>query len=430
MKNIDHSKALFALLAVLSSSAMATTYTWNGGENYFDVAAAWKIGSATATSCPTEGDEIKIAAADTVIKLRDDETIGKIGMIQALTSPVIDLNGHSLLTTLSDSTFLLHSKYAVAENLETFLPTLTIKNGTLDAKVNFQFFNGSNPATGCVVFDNSRYVDGNLFYLTGGTYGIGNGFRVFVQNGSYVKLSDNINNFAWRTDSASGYGFFCVRGNGSYFTTSYENNGRSSFTVNGNHNALYVLDGAAATMTMALCIGGREYSTNNFVEVDNASLTNQFDLAFGCYNTWGTWKEFQYVDNPQLRIKGTDARVLVGGDLRIIDGISAEIRYTVPTNGFAETPLTANTLSVLDRNPEYESGGSAKIVVDARDWRAANPGASQTLLTLATANSSGLQRLVGNATIRGSNCSLTVTDDGLSVVLKAPPRSGFAMILR
>lgn len=401
------------------------TFTWKGGAGDFEDAAAWRISSTDATSYPTVNDIIGITAADTVITLRNDETIARIGTINSLTRPVIDLNGHSLLTTSSDSTFLLLSEYAVAENLETFRPTLTVRNGILGANVNFQVYNGSRPATGCVVFDNSRYIDGKLFYR------VGNGFRVFVQNGSYVKLSSAVNNFAWEHDAAfSGYGFFCVRGRGSYFTTTYDNSGSSSFTVNGNHNALYVLDGAAATMTMALCIGGRNYSTNSFVEVDNASLTNKYDLAFGCYNNWGTWREFQYVDNPQLRIKGTDARVLVGGDLRIIDGISAEIRYTVPTNGFATTPLTANTLSVHDRNSEYESRGSARFVIDAKDWKVANPESSLTLLTLTTPNSAALQRLVGNATIHGSHCSLRVTDDGRSVVLTAPPRSGFIMVYR
>ena len=405
--------------------AAGATFTWNTDAGDFESAASWKLGTEAASSYPTTNDTIDIAKSGAVVTLRSDETVAGIASIGQTSNPVLDLNGHALRTTSSKETMLLNYNYATEENLETFLPTLTVKNGELGKNVNFQVYNGSRPGTGCVIFDNARYVDGKLIYR------IGNGFRIFVQNGSYMKLGNGVNDFAWENNAAfSGYGFFCVRGKGSYFTTTYDNGGSSKFTLNGNHNGFYVLDGAAATMTMSLCIGGGSPATNNFAEVDNATLTNKHNLAFGWANSWKTWNEVGTVSNPQLRIKGENARVLVGKDIRILDGIGAEIRYTVPTNGFAATPLTAATLSVHDRSTSYVPTAPARFYVDAKDWKRAHPEESQTLLTLTTANKEGLERLVSKSKVRGAHCTLSVTDDGKSVVVTAPPLSGLTLIVR
>ena len=402
-----------------------TTFTWNTDAGDFESAANWKCGGEVATSYPATNDIINIAKSGAIVTFRSDETISKIAMIGGAFNPVLDLNGHALRTTSSDSTFLLNYNYATEENLETFLPMLTVRNGELGKNVNFQVYNGSSPGTGCVIFDNARYVNGKLIYK------IGNGFRIFVQNGSYMKLGNGVNDFVWENNAAfSGYGFFCVRGKGSYFTTTYDNSGSSKFALNGYHNGFYVLDGAAATMTMSFCIGGGNPATNNFAEVDNATLTNKYNLALGFSKSWGSWVEIGPVSNPQLRIKGENARVLVGEDLRILDGIGAEIRYTVPTNGFAATPLTAATLSVHDRDASYANVAPARFVIDAKDWKRAHPEETQTLLTLTTANKEGLERLVSKSKVHGSRCTLAVTDDGKSVVVTAPPLRGLTLIVR
>lgn len=405
--------------ADFSTAGTAETFTWAGGRGLWEDAANWQ----SAVSYPTAGDKVK-PTADAQIVLNSDERCAALTVTGvANAQPVFDLNGHTL-TFPADSSTQLVGSYATKEDLEPIVPTLTFKNGTVGSGLLINPQNGARPGTGSLALDNAAYT-GKLFYQKQPRHG----FRFFFQNGSKVKLNSDVNDFGWATD-ISAYGFLCVRNPGTTFATEYDNVGKSSFRVEGFHNGLYVLDQAEATITMSLTIGYRDASTNSFVEVDDATLTPKYALAFGAMNSWGKWQEGYHVMEPTLRIKGRRAQVKVGTDIRMTDGVAARICFSVPTNGFAATPLTANTLTFVERGEGNPDNGPAQVVIDAREWKRANPRAVQELVRLTTANAGGLARLIRGAKISGRGCTLAVSADGKSVVLTAPEEQGLMLIVK
>ena len=113
----------------------------------------------------------------------------------------------------------------------------------------------------------------------------------------------------------------------------------------------------------------------------------------------------------------------------------AQLRFTLPADGFAATPITtAGGVRVVvdaDETVQAYSVVPSKLVIDPSAFDADRKGRKQTLLSCATASAESLQRLVDNVEFVNASRYGTVTiEDGGTRLVYNGLAGGTSLILR
>ena len=138
----------------------------------------------------------------------------------------------------------------------------------------------------------------------------------------------------------------------------------------------------------------------------------------------GTKQSATCSSNDFLHVAGAAARVDVrsatADSIRLRTG--ARLKFTLPPDGFAATPLTtAGGVSVVADEASY-AVDPVTLVIDASAFDPDRSGRRQTLLTCATDSTTSLQRLADNLTFVNTPArkrgQMFVEDNGTKLVYK------------
>ena len=199
-------------------------------------------------------------------------------------------------------------------------------------------------------------------------------------------------------------------------------NNANSFAEN---NVLNVLDGsvfgygeggASARLEIGIC-GNTSFSG---VNVSNATVNCVRLIAGSKIAPAASSNNFVHVmgETAKINVSGTGADSIY---LRM----GARLKFTIPENGFAETPIATAGGVKVERDEDFaaEYGfqvDPVKLVIDASKFE----GVSQTLISCASNSTEYLQRLVNNKAGKGK---ILIEEDGTKLVWV---RSGTMLVIR
>ena len=188
----------------------------------------------------------------------------------------------------------------------------------------------------------------------------------------------------------------------------------NGLTINSTNCVLNVLGGSTfAAGSAKVEIGATGDSSYSGIHVDDSTLS-------GCKVLYiGSKENGRCSSNDYFHVSGTAAHVGVTGtdadSIKLRAG--AQLRFTLPANGFDATPITTaggvGVVTDADETVQTYSVVPSKLVIDASAFDADRRGRKQTLLSCATASAESLQRLVDNVEFVNASRHGTVTiEDG------------------
>jgi hypothetical protein len=194
---------------------------------------------------------------------------------------------------------------------------------------------------------------------------------------------------------------------------------KSGLTINSTNCVLNLLGGS----TFAAGSGSVEVGTSGDSSYSGINVTDS--TMSGCKTLFiGSKGDGRCSSNDYLHVSGAAARVGVTGTA--VDSIKlragAQLRFTLPADGFATTPLTtAGGVSVIpdaDESIRSYPVVPSKLVIDASAFDAERKGRKQTLLACAVDSTESLQRLVDNVEFVNAarHGAVTIEDDGTRLV--------------
>ena len=198
----------------------------------------------------------------------------------------------------------------------------------------------------------------------------------------------------------------------------------SGLTINSTNCVLNVLGGSTFTAGSAKVeIGATGDSSYSGINVDDSTMS-------GCKVLYiGSKENGRCSSNDYFHVSGAAASVGVTGtdadSIKLRAG--AQLRFTLPADGFAATPITtAGGVSVIadaDESVQSYSVVPSKLVIDASAFDSERIGRKQTLLACATDSTASLESLVANVefvnTPRRSQGTVTIEDNGTKLVYKS-----------
>ena len=266
------------------------------------------------------------------------------------------------------------------------------------------YFDGAPGNSSRFIADNATVMLTNVPFVVGGALysSTGSGGASFtLQNNSKLSL----------------------RGSGmSRFVVGAGANSASSYAEN---NVLNVLDGsvfgygeggASARLEIGIC-GNTSFSG---VNVSNATVNCVRLIAGSKISPAASSNNF-------VHVTGEDSTVNVSGNGQdsIYLRMGTRLKFTIPENGFAATPITTAGGIKVERDEDFAADygfqvDPVKLVIDA----SAFTGIRQTLISCVSNSTDTLQRLASNKVGKGK---LAVEDDGTKLVYYT---TGLMLIIR
>lgn len=420
-----------------TTGGISETLTWKAAvDGDWEVTDNWTSTDAefiVRPQPPHAEDKANVAVEGSyTISMHDDATVATLGSIGSKKHPTIDLGGHTLtFSGKNGQTFYIEGGRDPWTSADDALPqaTLTFKNGTVVSpdSAKFQLVGANTWATAGLVFDNCTFTGSPVYW--------DNACRVWIKNGAVWKVgagSVTMNNYA-----ASGeWGFLKVVGQGSCF----DSKGKD-LVVRGANVGLIVKDGGRAVCSNlkvgsdASATTGDQVSPNTYVEADNGTVeANQIYLG------WSSDKQC----GPRLAIAGEKALVQSQLSLVIYEKHGTRLEFTVPEDGFKDddgnlrAPLVTGGISYTARPSATVDWGATKLCVNLRAFAHKHPRETIPLITFTTANAEALNALAATAELKGVRLShyeagtgpFTVSDDGKTLYLNAPPLQGVLLMVR
>ena len=436
---------------IVEDAGVAEWFRWtNAADGDFYDLANWEIGDAgssgngpwsAATHFPRGEDSIRLPdgyGAFTISATRDVE----IGWIRSWTCDAdmshlhhctFDMNGHALRLCGHSGNSVMDAFGYKTQAFDMSLPSAcyTFKNAALDNSYLWftQGANGNSTSSGIALTDGSSTIYQCL--------GFNNGSTLRVESGSTLAMTNKTVKFSTsRTRGTTGYGYVLVKDAGSLIDASVSG---FTFGISGCYMGLYVLDGGRLNAdTVILGFGSAQYSgspesvENNhdcFCLVSNATLTAAA-LCLG-YNK-------EPVCAPKLTLAGTNTQVEISGTFYNYRKTGAELVFDLSAGGFRDAngafraPLKAKELSGVDRG-SFTDYGATRLRVNYKAAVDRLGGETVPLMTLTTANAAGLQELADNVVYDRSvptGYGVSVTEDGKTLQMTVPKRTGLMLILR
>ncbi|MBO7689136.1 MAG: hypothetical protein J6V72_22345 [Kiritimatiellae bacterium] len=193
----------------------------------------------------------------------------------------------------------------------------------------------------------------------------------------------------------------------------------NGLTINSTNCVLNVQGGSTfAAGSAKVEIGATGDSSNSGINVDDSTMS-------GCKVLYiGSKENGRCSSNDYFHVSGTAAHVGVTGtdadSIKLRAG--AQLRFTLPANGFAATPITtAGGVTVVpdaDESVQSYAVVPSKLVIDASAFDAERKGRKQTLLSCAADSTESLQRLVDNVEFVNAarHGTVTIEDGGTRLV--------------
>ena len=202
--------------------------------------------------------------------------------------------------------------------------------------------------------------------------------------------------------------------------------------INSTNCVLNVQGGSTFTAGSAkIEIGATGDSSYSGINVDDSTMS-------GCKVLYiGSKENGRCSSNDYFHVSGTAASVGVTGtdadSIKLRAG--AQLRFTLPADGFAATPITTaggvRVVADADETVQTYSVVPSKLVIDASAFDAERKGRKQTLLACATDSTESLQRLVDNVEFVNAARYGTVTiEDGGTRLVYNGLAGGTSLILR
>ena len=197
----------------------------------------------------------------------------------------------------------------------------------------------------------------------------------------------------------------------------------SGLAINSTNCALNVQGGSTFTAGSAkIEIGATGDSSYCGIHVDDSTMS-------GCKVLYiGSKESGRCCSNDYFHVSGAAASVGVTGtdadSIRLRAG--AQLRFTLPANGFAATPITTaggvRVVADADETVQAYSVVPSKLVIDASAFDPDRLGRRQTLLTCATDSTAALESLAENVefvnTPARKRGQVLVEDNGTKLVYR------------
>ena len=177
----------------------------------------------------------------------------------------------------------------------------------------------------------------------------------------------------------------------------------------------YGEDGARARLEVGIC-GNTSFCG---VNVSNATV-NCVRLLLGSKVSPAA------SSNDFVHVAGETARINVSGNGMdsIYLRMGARLKFTIPENGFAETPIATAGGVKVENDEDFFAVDPVKLVIDASAFK----GDRVTLISCVSNSTYYLQRLVNNKVFVGKNRGkLSIEDNGTKLVYN---KSGMLIVFR
>lgn len=420
-------KKICVVLAVVFSlrAAWAVNYTWKSAvSGDWENPANWSGGDGTDYP-DDEGDTAAFPAGSYTVTLADDLSIGSFGDFSSA-DVVFELGGHTLtLSPTADKG--IYNGYTSAL-CPTPYKAPTFRNGTVTFTGSKGFYLGLN-----------GNANGGGFTLDGATSNLSvpktyfyGPPRIILKNGAVWNVRPAyLYQYNQKASASATHGFVLVTGKDTKLDQSSGSTDMST-CFNFTEGGLFVQDGGEADF-VHVSVGGTDrlaehqnFSTNSFIEVDDATVSVSKTLTIGGYYQFG-FVEHDKQFGPTLRVKGANPSVTVAEQLYVYDGVAAKFEYYVPETGWAVAPIQAKQLTVAARNSEYTYSGTTTNLVYAFNWMTKHPQETVTLMELDEANPTALADFAAHAVVADydedvftSEPSIAVGGDGKKLLLTAP----------
>ncbi len=425
--------------AFMEDAGTAEYFRWTQAKDgdFYDL-SNWEMGSdgqtwSAATHFPRGEDTLVMPeesgaftiTADYDVEVKGISTwVANEGMLHHAT---FDMKGHKITFTGSvGGNDVVTACGKKTQALDLSLPTAnyTFKNAVVDNQY-LWFIQGS------ISWD---AFPGGLAFTDGSSViyqclGFNNGSTLRVESGSTLSMTNTSVNFSTSRHRDSGYGYVLVKDAGSLLDATRAG---FQFGISGRSMGLYVLDkGTFAADELVIGWGSAAWSgapntaeenNNCFAVVSNATMLVA-RLKLG--------QSTEAVDSPKLTLEGADSKVAVSDTFYNYQNTGAELVFNVPTNGWTSAPLTAKKLQSVARG-SYTARAQTKLRVNFKSAIDTQGGNTVTLMTLQTANAAALQELADNVAYDRrppTDAGVKVSDDGKSLLMTIPKRSGLAVVV-
>ena len=444
-------QGLSSSVEIIEDAGVAEWFRWTNAVSgdFYDL-ANWEVGETgssgngpwfAATHFPRGEDSVRLPdgyGAFTISAARDVE----IGWIRNWTCDAdmshlhhctFDMNGHALRLCGHNSNSVMDAFGYKAQAFDLSLPSAcyAFKNAAIDNSYKWfmQGSYGDTTSSGITLKNGAKTVYQCL--------GFNNGSTLRVESGSTLTMTNTAVQFSTsRARSTTGYGYVLVKDAGSSIKAATSG---FTFGVSGCNMGLYVLEGGrmdADTLILgfgsALYSGAPESVENNhdcFGLVSNATLTAA---------TFRLGNNKEQVRAPKLTLAGTNTLVKVSGTFYNYRGTGAEFAFDLSADGFRDdagnlrAPFVANALSSVSRG-SFTDYGATKLRINYKAAMDTLGGETVPLMTLATANAEGLQELADNVVYDRTvptGCGVSVSQDGKTLLMTVPKRTGLMLIVR
>ena len=194
---------------------------------------------------------------------------------------------------------------------------------------------------------------------------------------------------------------------------------KSGLVINSTNCVLNLLGGSTyAVGSGSVEVGTSGDSSYSGINVNDSTVSGCKALSIGSKG------DGRCSSNDYLHVSGAAASVGITGtatnSIKLRAG--AQLRFTLPANGFAATPLTtAGGVTVIpdaDESVQSYAVVPSKLVIDAAAFEQGRRGRRQTLISCATDSTASFQRLIDNVEFVNTphHGTVTVEDGGTRLV--------------
>ncbi len=206
--------------------------------------------------------------------------------------------------------------------------------------------------------------------------------------------------------------------------------GRNYAEYNSTNNVLNVLDGSVFDGEAVQLEVGR-YGNASFSGVNVSNATVKCAVVY-----LGNKQSATCSSNNFLNVSGATAKIDVSGtdptSLQLRTG--AQLRFTLPTGGFAQAPITTAGGVHVEPDELLYDVDPVKLVIDASAFDPNRVGKRATLISCATDSTDAFQRLIEHVefvNLEEKYCgTLSIKDNGTKFVYAAPAFAGTVITLR
>lgn len=367
-----------------------------------------------------------------VIRLARDHQIKNIAQANGWNTVdtslyLFDLGGHVLELTQEGGQSIFPSGYCYDKaDFAYQRSTVEFRNGTVNSPgAGFRLGNSGYPTGGGLVLSQGATLNAGITACV-------NGSRIIVKEGSVWNMTGKLTFQDSRgADAGShGYGFLCVTGASSRVTCP------DTISLGTDHTGVYALDGGEVR-TYALTVAYVPVASNAFLDARNGAIKVDNVLQLGASGTAA-------YPHPEVRVSG-ETGFISAQLVYCYAGTGGRFVFTVPENGYRDeqgtvrAPMLFGELRMSARNEGYVDLGPTTLEIAARDWFRAHPKASIPLMRLNNvAGADALNALKAQVVWKDVHPGsfpagfepLSVSADGKTLVLTAPPVSGFTVLLR